>query len=76
MEITKRAIFQDGDGLAILCPANDEQVLEICKRSIPKDVKFKILNYSDFPTDSTWRYAWEYDIDNDFDGVGENANYN
>ena len=69
MEIKKRAIFQDGDALAILCPANDNDILAICKKDIPVGIKFKILDYSDFPTDSTWRYAWEYDIENDFDGV-------
>jgi hypothetical protein len=76
MKINKRAIWQEVNNLGILCPANDEQVLEICKKDIPKGKKFKILNYSDFPTDKTWCDAWEYDIENDFDGVGENDDYN
>tara|TARA_Y100001963_G_C6442523_1_gene292021 strand:+ start:307 stop:525 length:219 start_codon:yes stop_codon:yes gene_type:complete len=69
--ITKRAIYQEGEALAILCPSNDSDIMSICKKDIPKGKKFKILNVSDFPSDSTFRYAWEYDLENDYDGVGE-----
>ena len=73
----ERVIYQDGEGLAILCPADcGLSVMEIAKKDIPKGQKFKILTVSDFPSDSQWRYAWEYDIENDYDGTGENANLN
>ena len=71
----KKIIFNNNDaGISVLTAT--EEILskmtieQIAKKDVPAGVKYKIIDESELPADRTYRDFWQYDFENDFDGVG------
>ena len=43
---------------------------ELAQKDVPTGLKYKIVEYSDIPSDRTFRDAWEVDEAELTDGVG------
>ena len=66
----KRIIYKKADGnIVLLSPNPALEIVEVAKKDVPSGVKYKIVENEDLP-DMHWLGAWEYDFDNDSDGVG------
>jgi hypothetical protein len=57
-----RILYNNNEGLKILIPAIDADILLIAEKDVPANILFKIVNDSEIPSDRTYRNAWEYDI--------------
>ena len=68
--MNQRIIFPQETGIAVIHPTGELSVQETALKDVPTGVKYKIIDFSDLPTDLTFRNAWEYDFTNSFDGVG------
>ena len=66
----KKIIYPQETGIAVITPTGELSVEETALKDVPTGVKYKIIDFSDLPTDLTFRNAWEYDFTNSFDGVG------
>jgi hypothetical protein len=60
----KRIIYKKDDGgVAVIIPTAEfleTNTIEDLIKTLPKNVKFKIVNTTDIPSDRTFRDAWEY----------------
>jgi hypothetical protein len=64
----------DNGGIAIIHPTNDLPFEEICRKDVPANKPYKIVDESVIPTDRTFRNAWEMDFSNpDGYGIGADA---
>ena len=71
---TKRIIFRNSNGtIGIIAPAINcsKSVDEIAKKSVPTELKYKIVDVSEVSSDRTFRNAWEIDEAELTDGVGD-----
>jgi hypothetical protein len=52
----------DNGGVALVIPAPDcgLTIEQIAAKDVPAGKPYKIVNYSDLPTDHTFFEAWEY----------------
>ncbi len=76
--MNQRIIYPTEDGgVAVLFPAPnclaERTIEEIAAKDVPAGVPYKIINAIDFPTDPTFRNAWEAKIDTP-DGFGAESN--
>lgn len=71
-----RIIYPNNNSISIIIPSAScsMDINNIAKKYVPNGVKYKIIDINQIPIDRTFREAWTYDFD-DYDGVGENANY-
>ena len=68
----ERILFKNSNGgLSVMTPTGVLSVKETALQDVPTGVKFKIINFSELPSDITFRDAWEYDFTDSYDGVGE-----
>ena len=63
-------IFPNETGIAVITPTGELSVEETALKDVPTDVKYKIIDASDLPTERDFRNAWEYDFTESYDGVG------
>jgi len=63
-------IYPTDVGITEIFPTGELSIEDTALKDVPTGVKFKIINFSDLPSDLTFRDAWEYDFTNSFDGVG------
>lgn len=54
--MSKRIIYQNGDGVAVIVPAG---AVEASIKDVPEGVAFEIVDLADIPADRTFRSAWE-----------------
>ena len=66
----KVIIYPKETGIVEIFPTGALSLEETALKDVPTGVKYKIIDFSDLPTDLTFRNAWEYDFTTDFDGVG------
>ena len=66
----KYIIYPDETEICIIVPSGELSVEETALKTVPTDVKYKIVDASDLPEDQDFRSAWEFDFTTDFDGVG------
>jgi hypothetical protein len=60
-----RIIYPTPDGgVAIIIPTGELPIKEVAKKDVPEGVPYKIIDATDFPTDRTFRNAWEADFTN------------
>jgi hypothetical protein len=54
----------DDDGVAIVTPSPNTKytIEEIALKDVPKGKPYRIIEYTDVPTDRTFRNAWEADF--------------
>lgn len=65
--------LQDG-GIAIIHPTGELPFDEVCRKDVPANTPYKIVDESIIPTDRTFRNAWEMDFSNpDGYGIGHDA---
>jgi hypothetical protein len=71
-----RIIYPNNNTISVIIPSNNisMDVHEIARKYVPSGLKYKIINIEDIPSDRTFREAWIYDFNN-YDGIGENLNY-
>ena len=68
----ERILFKNSNGgLSVMTPTGVLSVKGTALQDVPTGVKFKIINFSELPSDITFRDAWEYDFTDSYDGVGE-----
>ena len=61
--MTQAIIYpNDNGGVALVIPAPEcgLTIEEIAAKDVPAGKPYKIVNYSDLPTDHTFFEAWEY----------------
>jgi len=62
--MTKRIIYPNDDGVAVIIPTPEAletmTIEEIATKDVPAGKPFKIVDVADIPTDRTFRNAWEY----------------
>jgi hypothetical protein len=61
--VNKRIIYpNDKGGVCIICPAPDwiGTMEELAAKDVPAGKSYKVIDYSEVPTDRTFRDAWEY----------------
>ena len=68
--MNQRIIFPQETGIAVITPTGELSVEETALKDVPTGVKYKIIDFSDLPSNRDFRNAWEYDFTNSFDGVG------
>ena len=71
----KKIIYKNTDNsISVLTATPDTlskmTIEQIAKKDVPSGVKYKIIDESELPADRTYRDFWQYDFENDFDGVG------
>lgn len=73
--MTQKIIYQtDEGGVAVIIPTPESLgqygIEAIALKDVPAGKPFKIVDYSDVPSDRTFRDAWEVDVATLTDGVG------
>lgn len=68
----KCIVYKYEEGLAIVHPAPNEThtIEEIAEKDVPSGLPYKIIDFSEIPTDRTFRDAWDIDEKLLTDGVG------
>ena len=67
---SKRIIYSDDDGRAIIIvPTEELSIEEVAKKDVPAGKKYKIVDKTDIPTDRSFRNAWTVDETDLTDGV-------
>jgi hypothetical protein len=51
-------MYDNGDGVSIVCPAPGLDPTEVAKASVAKGVDYKIINDNQLPADRVFRDAW------------------
>lgn len=69
----KRIIYKlpNDDSLYIVVPSGDcnLSIEQLAQNEVPSGVAYKIVDVSDFPTDTTFAAAWDADFSSP-DGIG------
>ena len=71
--MSKCIIYKEQNGmLSIIHPAPNEThtIEEIAVKDVPSGLAYKIVDFSEIPTDRTFRDAWDIDENLLTDGVG------
>ena len=55
-------VYKNGDGVVLISPVPELDVLEVAEKDVPVGVAFWIVEKSFLPTDRTYRDAWELDV--------------
>tara|TARA_R100000234_G_C4876154_1_gene125358 strand:+ start:300 stop:527 length:228 start_codon:yes stop_codon:yes gene_type:complete len=69
----KRIIYKESDGsVSVIVPADKttRTVEEIAAKDVPTNLKYKIVDKTDVPSDRSFRNAWTVDDSDLTDGVG------
>lgn len=71
--MNKRIVYKNDDGtISIIVPAECGLTIEeIAAKDVPTELKYKIVDVSEVPTDREFRNAWTIDEAELTDGVGE-----
>ena len=75
--MSKCIIYKEQNGmLSIIHPAPNEThtIEEIAVKDVPSGLAYKIVDFSEIPTDRTFRNAWTVDEKLLTDGVGDDIN--
>jgi len=56
--MSKLIMYDNGDGVSIVCPAPGLDPKEVAKTSVAKGVDYKIINDNQLPADRVFRDAW------------------
>ena len=70
---SKRILYRQDNGIvAIVIPANNTKftIEEIAAKDVPTNLKYKIVDKTDVPSDRSFRNAWTVDDSDLTDGVG------
>ena len=70
--MNQRILYPTDDGVSILIPSGELDILEVARKDVPANTPYLIVNTEDIPTDRTFRNAWEADFSNP-DGYGIGA---
>lgn len=74
----QRIIYMNDSELCIVTPTPEVlksyTIDEVAKKDVPSGIKYKIVNFSDIPTDRQWRAAWYIDESELTDGIGSDTN--
>ena len=54
-------VYKNGDGVALISPVPELDILEVAEKDVPVGVAFWIVDKSFLPSDRTYRDAWELD---------------
>jgi hypothetical protein len=73
--MNKRIIYpNDNGGFSVLIPTGDIELAEVCRKDVPANTPYIIIDESLIPTDREFRNAWEADFSNpDGYGIGQDA---
>lgn len=72
--MTQRILYPTDDGVAILIPTNELDILEVARKDVPANTPYLIVDTEDIPSDRTFRNAWEADFSTpDGYGIGADA---
>ena len=72
--MSKRIIYNQDNGIVAIIVPNEKYDLSveaIAKKDVPSGKKYKIVDVSEVSSDRTFRNAWEIDVAELTDGVGE-----
>ena len=60
--MNSRIIYPTDDGVAVIIPAAEcgLTIEQIAIKDVPTGKPYKIVDFSDIPSDRTFRNAWEY----------------
>lgn len=68
-----RIIFPDKSGsIAVIIPTGSLPAKDVAQKDVPAGVPYLLVTINDFPSDRTFRGAWEADFSNP-DGYGLGA---
>jgi len=56
--MSKLIMYENGDGISIVCPAPGLDPAEVAKTAVAKGVDYKIINDNQLPVDRVFRDAW------------------
>ena len=72
--MNQRILYPTDDGVSILIPSGELDILEVARKDVPANTPYLIVNTEDIPSDRTFRNAWEADFSNpDGYGIGADA---
>jgi hypothetical protein len=72
--MNQRILYPTDDGVSILIPTGELDILEVARKDVPANTPYLIVNTEDIPSDRTFRNAWEADFSNpDGYGIGADA---
>ena len=72
--MTQRILYPTNDGVSILIPTGELDIIEVARKDVPANTPYLIVNTEDIPSDRTFRNAWEADFSNpDGYGIGADA---
>lgn len=72
--MTKRIIYPNGNGIAIVIPTGELSIEEVARKDVPAGMPYLIVDDSAIPPDRTFRDAWEADFSvPDGHGIGADA---
>jgi hypothetical protein len=72
--MNQRILYPTDDGISILIPTGELDILEVARKDVPANTPYLIVNTEDIPSDRTFRNAWEADFSNpDGYGIGAEA---
>jgi hypothetical protein len=72
--MNQRILYPTDDGVSILIPSGELDILEVARKDVPANTPYLIVNTEDIPSDRTFRNAWEADFSNpDGYGIGAEA---
>lgn len=64
----------ENGGIAIIHPTGELPFEEVCRKDVPANTPYIIIDESNIPTDRMFRSAWEADFSNpDGYGIGSDA---
>lgn len=72
--MTQKIIYPVNDGIAVIHPTGELPFEEVCRKDVPANTPYLIVDASVIPTDRTFRGAWQADFSNpDGYGIGADA---
>jgi hypothetical protein len=72
--MTQRILYPTNEGISILIPTGELDILEVARKDVPANTPYLIVNTEDIPADRTFRNAWEANFSNpDGYGIGAEA---
>lgn len=70
-----RIAYPQDNSISIIIPTNQNNLHDLARDIVPKNIPYKIIESSVIPADRTFREAWEIDFNNP-DGYGEQNDNN
>jgi hypothetical protein len=69
-----RIIYPDGDGIAVIIPADTLPLVEVARKDVPAGVPYLFLEDTDIPSDRSQRHLWTADFSSPHGhGIGQQA---